>query len=137
MRVSSLGMLGEGGDRKKEKTLDKDKEGQRIILFMLGEQLSSTQHTYLLNSVCLQIIKFSPVEELTVGVMPSEVVVVVVGVVVVVVVLVRAGVEVVVVVVDAVVVVVVVVVVVMVVVVVVVVVMVVVSDMSQDDNIVV
>jgi hypothetical protein len=30
-RVSSLGMLGEGGDRKKEKTWDKDREGERII----------------------------------------------------------------------------------------------------------
>jgi hypothetical protein len=30
-RVSSLGMLGEGGDRKKEKTSNKDREGERII----------------------------------------------------------------------------------------------------------
>jgi hypothetical protein len=30
-RVSSLGMLGEGGDRKKKKTWDKDREEERII----------------------------------------------------------------------------------------------------------
>jgi hypothetical protein len=30
-RVSSLGMLGEGGDVKKEKTWDKDREGERIV----------------------------------------------------------------------------------------------------------
>jgi hypothetical protein len=30
-RVSSLGMLGEGGVIKKEKTWDKDREGERII----------------------------------------------------------------------------------------------------------
>jgi hypothetical protein len=47
--VSSLGMLGEGGDRKKEKTWDKDREGERIIWSCWGEQLSSTQHTYLHN----------------------------------------------------------------------------------------
>jgi hypothetical protein len=47
--VSSLGMLGEGGDRKKEKSWDKDREGERIIWSCKGEQLSSTQHTYLLN----------------------------------------------------------------------------------------
>jgi hypothetical protein len=30
-QVSSLGMLGEGGDVKKEKTWDKDREGERIV----------------------------------------------------------------------------------------------------------
>jgi hypothetical protein len=29
--VCSLGMLGEGGDRKKEKTWDKEREGERIV----------------------------------------------------------------------------------------------------------
>jgi hypothetical protein len=30
-RVSSLGMLGDGGDRKKEKIWDEDREGERIV----------------------------------------------------------------------------------------------------------
>jgi hypothetical protein len=33
-----LGMLGEGGDRKKEKSWDKDREGERIIWSCKGEQ---------------------------------------------------------------------------------------------------